>query len=469
MLNRFAAIAFLAFFALTARADDWRMYLHDLAHSSLNSAESRIDVSNVANLTQAWTRSFGNLIAAAPTVVDGTLYFGDWSGNFYAVSAADGSILWRQYLGKSADPPFPFCMPAIGVSSQATVVGTTVYVGGGDSAVYALDIGSGQIVWRVPLADPASGSYLWSSVVAAGGALYVGVASVSDCPLVQGSLARIDLANPSKPLIRYLSPIDNPGAGVWTTPAVDTATNTVFITTGTGEPNPAAGIYGSSFVSLDATTLEIKSQFSLPGYDPDVDIEWGSSPVMFDTADGKRFAAATGKDGILYALNRDDLSLAWSVRLAVECVCPECGCGSLSTPAFDGQLLYVGAGVADPEGFDNGSVYAIDPSTGQTIWMHALSDTVIAPVTVANGLVYVSTTTGAIAYNASTGDRLWDDGGYGTLYSQPVVVNGTLFTTYFEGDVVAWTLPGPATLDRYMYSGTSMPKTPKVRSSWRPK
>ena len=34
-----------------------------------------------------------------------------------------------------------------------------------------------------------------------------------------------------------------------------------------------------------------------------------------------------------------------------------------------------------------------------------------------------------------------NDGGYGTLYSQPVVVNGTLYTTYFNGDVIAWKLP----------------------------
>ncbi len=470
MLLSLRPLALCLVFALTAGAEDWRMYLHDLAHSSFNDAESLIDPGNAGTLSQAWKLSLGKPLAAAPTVVNGNLYLGDWEGNFYAVNAADGTILWQQYVGKSADPQFPWCMPAIGVSSQATVVGSTVYVGGGDSAVYALDIGSGNIIWRVPLSDPSSGSYIWSSIVPSGGSLYVGVASLGDCPLVQGALVRIDLASPNQPVFRYLSPIDNLGGGVWSTPAIDTATNTVFITTGTGEPNADAGSFGSTFMSLDATTLETKSYFYLPTYDPNLDIEWGSSPTLFETADGQRFAAATGKDGILYVLNRDDLSLAWTLRLAVECVCPECGCGSLSTPAFDGKLLYAGAGVADPEGFDHGSVYAIDPLTGQTVWMHGLSGTVIAPVTVANGVLFVSTTTGALAYNAQTGDLLWDDGGYGTLYSQPVVVNGTLYTTYFEGDVIAWTLPPASGMPTaYMYSGTSMPRTPNVRSSWAPK
>lgn len=416
------------------------MYLHDLAHSSLNSAESHINSSNVGSLTQAWKLSLGKLLAAAPTVVNGALYFGDWAGNFYAVNAADGSILWQRYVGKSADPLYPWCMPATGVSSQATVVGETVYVGGGDSAVYALEAASGNLVWRVPLAEPSSGSYLWSSILPSSGSLFVGIASLGDCPLVQGALARIDLASPNKPVFRYLSTDDDPGGGVWSTPALDTASNTVFITTGTGEPNAGSGSFGSTFLSLDATTLQIKSYFALPNYDPELDIEWGSSPTLFETADGHRFAAATGKDGILYVLNRDDLSLAWTVRLGIKCVCPECGCGSLSTPAFDGTFLYVGAGASDPEGFDNGSVYAINPATRQTVWMHSLSGTVIAPVTVANGVLFVSTTTGALAYNAETGDQLWEDGGHGTLYSQPVVVNGMLYTTYFSGDVIAWKL-----------------------------
>src|SRR5205085_5063945 len=165
----------------------------------------------------------------------------------------DGAMLWRQHVGKSADPPFPWCMPATGVSSQATVLGNTVYVGGGDSAVYALDIGSGNVIWRVPLADPSSGSYIWSSIAPSGGSLYVGIASLGDCPLVQGALARIDLASPSHPVFRYLSPEDSPAGGVWSTPAIDIATNTVFITTGTGEPNAAAGSFGSPFMALDAT------------------------------------------------------------------------------------------------------------------------------------------------------------------------------------------------------------------------
>lgn len=440
---QFALFLLSAALAVPASADDWSMYLHDLAHSSSNGGESTINLNNAGQLAQSWKLSLGKPLAAAPTVVNGVLYFGDWSGYFYAVNAADGTIRWQQYVGKSAEPDSPFCMPATGVSSQATVLGSTVYVGGGDSAVYALDSTSGNVNWRVPLADPASGAYLWSSIVPSGNSLYIGIASLGDCPLAQGALVRLDLNHPNRPVIRYLSTADDPGAGIWSTPAIDELTNTVFVTTGTGTQDVGSGAWGSTFLSLDATTLDIKGYFLLPTYSPDIDIEWGSSPTLLQAADGTPLVAATGKDGILYALNRADMSLAWTARLAVGCVDPEQGCGSISTPAFDGQLLYVGAGDSDPDGFDNGSVYAIDPSTGQTVWMNPLAAPVLAPVTIANGVLYVTTTGGAAAYSAYTGDLLWSDGGQGALFSQPVVVNGTLYTTYLQGDVIAWTLLSP--------------------------
>src|SRR5712692_9991741 len=381
-MRLFGSIAVVLAMAATAAADDWSMYLHNPAHTSFNPNESRVDKTGVGSLKPAWTYSkAGSLLASGVTVKDGVLYFGDWKGYFHAVRAADGNELWSQYAGKAAAPEDPSCSPALGVTSQATLVGDVVYVGGGDSAVYALDKNSGQQLWKTQLADPQSGSYLWSSIMVSKNVLYLGIASLGDCPLVRGAVVRIDLDQPDQPLIRYLAPEGQTGGGVWSTPAIDAETNTVYITTGTGAQDPDQGIWGGTFMALDATTLETKAYYFLPTNSLDEDIEWGSSPTLFETPDGQKLVAATGKDGNLYALSRDDLSLVWKARLAISCICPECGCGSLSTPAFDGNLLYAGAGVDDPEGFAHGSLYAIVPATGDVIWKRALDGTVIAPVT----------------------------------------------------------------------------------------
>src|SRR5262249_39222205 len=140
-------------------------------------------------------------IASAVTVDQGVAYFGDWKGFFHAVRSADGTELWSQYVGLSAQGDPEECSPALGVTSQSTVSGGVVYVGGGDSAVYALDKNSGRQLWRTPLADPQSGSYLWSSIMVSQNALYIGVASLADCPLVRGGLVRISLDAPDQPLI----------------------------------------------------------------------------------------------------------------------------------------------------------------------------------------------------------------------------------------------------------------------------
>lgn len=420
-----------------AIAGDWKMYLYDPAHSSFNAAQTKLDQDSIRKIQDVWLFTSGALLATAVTVSDGVLYFGDWGGNFHAIRASDGAELWSQFVGISAPPATLGCQPAIGVTSQAVVVDDRVYVGGGDAALYALDKTSGSQIYRVELADTNTGAYLWSSIIYSGNALYLGVASLGDCPLVRGEMVRVDLNDPKNPKVRFLAPPDEVGGGIWSTPAVDEEAKTVYVTTGTGEQDAERGLFGGTLLSLNATTLEPKAHYFLPSNSVEEDIEWGSSPTLFQTSDGTKLVGATGKDGVLYACSRDELSLVWTRKLSVSCICPECGCGSLSTPAFDGTTLYVGAGVRDPDGTPVGSVYALNPDTGEVLWVQDLNGTVIAPVTVANGLVYVSSTMGLLVFNAQTGEPVWDDGNYGLLYSQTVVQDGSIYNTYLNGDVVA--------------------------------
>src|SRR5689334_17050899 len=86
--------------ALTA--GDWKMYLRDPAHSSFNATETQLDQNSIQSIQNAWLFAAGGMLATAPTVSDGVLYFGDWAGNFHAVRAADGTELWSQFVGISA-------------------------------------------------------------------------------------------------------------------------------------------------------------------------------------------------------------------------------------------------------------------------------------------------------------------------------------------------------------------------------
>ncbi len=415
------------------------MYLADLMHSSFRPNETQIAPGNVGQLQPLWRTSVAATVASGATVAGGNLYFGDWSGNFHSLNALTGASQWTQFLGKAPDPPDPTCEPrGIGVSSQPIVNGNTVYAAGGDSAVYAMDVATGAILWRTPLADPASGAYLWSSMTLYQNALYIGIASLTDCPLVQGGLARIPLDNPANPQIVSFVPDGALGAGVWSTPVFDVQNNLVYVTTGNAASQDAQqGVWGSALLGLDASTLAIQSYFFLPLTADDVDGDWGSSPTVFQSG-GQPLVAANGKTGVMYVLHRPDLALVWSAKLARDCDSPTQGCGSISTPAFDGSVLVTGSGQPDGDG-PLGTVSSFDPIGQTRLWLYPAAGAVLAPVTLTPGLVFVSTLSGLVALGSGSGTQLWSDGGgHGGLYSQPVVANGILYATYFGGDVVAW-------------------------------
>jgi polyvinyl alcohol dehydrogenase (cytochrome) len=426
--------------ALQLVAEEWPMFGRNPEHSSYNAQESTLSKNNIRTLKPAWKSPTGGPLASSVTLSDGVLYFGGWNGYFYAMSAKDGSILWQQYVGKAAPPEQDDCQQPIGVTAQAAVADDVVYVGGGDSAVYALDRATGAQRWHISLADPVTGSYLWSSITRVDKILYIGIASLGDCPLVRGALVRIDVTDPTNPLIRYLAPEDEQGAGIWSTPAIDLASNTVYATTGTGEQDEERGMWGGTLVSLNATTLEVKQHFFLPTNSLEEDIEWGSSPTLVKLSDGTLVVVATGKDGVLYALDKD-LRLLWQTKIAVQCVCPECGCGSLSTPAFDGASIFAGAGVSDPELFEEGAVYRINPKDGRVVWRTPTAGVIIAAVTVANGLVMAGTTMGLNVFDAETGRLLWKEPDSNLIYSQPVVAGGVIYCTYMNGNVTAFSIP----------------------------
>ncbi|HEY2014383.1 MAG TPA: PQQ-binding-like beta-propeller repeat protein [Bryobacteraceae bacterium] len=444
-------VPFCAVFCLTSsQAADWPMYLANLSHTSFTPNEIQINSGSLSQLRQMWKINVGATIASGVTASNGMLFFGAWDGRFYAVNSTTGATLWSQFLGVSPDPADPSCGPGHGVSAQPVVSGDTVYAAGGDSAVYALNRNTGDILWRTQLADPQAGGYLWASMTLSNNALYVGIASLTDCPLVRGGLARIALDNPAQPQIQYFVPDGSLGASVWSTPAIDEQAGLIYVTLGNADTQDAgSGIWGSALLALDAASLAVQAYFFRPIASTDDDPDWGSSPTLFQTSDGQQYLAANGKNGVMYVLHRPDLTLVWQAKMATDCDSPELGCGSISTPAFDGHTLYSGAGQSDQSDAAPGTVYAFDPVKQVPIWTHGAAGVVLGPVTVTPGLVFVPTLNGLSILDAGSGNELWNDGGTTGMVSQAVVANGAVYATYVNGDVIAWTVPangGPAAL-----------------------
>jgi polyvinyl alcohol dehydrogenase (cytochrome) len=410
--SKFFIYLFVCLSSTSAKPSDWPKYCANLAMTGVAESGGAISPTTAPRLEPLWIAPLSGGIASSPTVVGDVVYIGDWNGNEWAINAADGTEIAHVQLGMTTAPQ---CEPAaLGITSAAAVSDGVVYVAGGDDAFYALDADTLAIRWRHSLGDNSAlgGYYGWCSPAVVGGTVLQGVSSNCDNPFVLGQLVAMD-ATSGEPIGSAImgvpdSPIPNlSGAGIWTSPAIDLDRKAAFVTTGSGIDIGDGG-HQFSIVRIDLQSFDIESTWKIDPITID-DADWGSSPTLFYDADGVAMVGAGQKDGNYYAFPRDDIQdgPVWQARLAVGGSCPQCGHGILSTAAFDGIRLYVGSGKPLVEGDWNGSVAALDPTTGEIIWRRNFANPVIAPVSYANGVVFTTTGNTAVALDAATGELLW--------------------------------------------------------------
>jgi len=99
------------------------------------------------------SRDFGQCVVA----MDGEMVLcGTGSGEFYAIGADDGSILWRRDLASA-------------VRSRPVVVGNDVYVGTTDGCIFRFDLSTGRNTWEKPF---CTSSAVYGDLVVAQGVLF---------------------------------------------------------------------------------------------------------------------------------------------------------------------------------------------------------------------------------------------------------------------------------------------------------
>jgi outer membrane protein assembly factor BamB len=428
-----------------ASATDWPMYLHDGSLSAA-STETILGSADAPNLRPAWTFKTGGMIAASATVVAGVAYVGSWDGYEYALNATTGAQIWKTYLGITTAPA---CSPpSLGVSSIPTVTGGVVYLGGGDSNWYALNASTGAVLWTVPTGDNSAtgGHYNWASPLIVGNSAYIGIASLGDCPLVQGQLLRVDLTTHLVAATANFVPTGQVGGGVWTTPSIDTSTNTVYVTTGTR--NMASQTTSEAMVALDATTLAIKSYWQIPLSAANADSDWGNSPILFSDGNGRAMVAGINKNGFLYAFDRANLAAGpvWSEQIAIGGICPTCGDASVASMAFAGGLLYAAGGNTTIGGVGYpGAIRAINPTNGAVVWARGLASPVIPALAYDNGMIFAGVGPRLEVLDASSGARI---GSYATgavIYSPPSISGGIVYIGSGDGNEYAFSPAAPIT------------------------
>jgi len=299
---------------------------------------------------------------SSPAVFSGTLVVGTSDGRVVQVDAATGRERWNTTL--VSETVFS------GITSSPKIAFDRIYVGtlnesGGPGEVVALDVRDGSVAWR-----HATGSIHYSSPALAGGILHVGVMG----------------------LLNTTSGIDfDPPHGVLALDARDGSEIWFFETEG-----PVA-----------------------------------ASPVVFGdlvVAPSKE----SHKDGVVYGIRRSDGAQAWRADVPA----------GVSSPALHGDTVFVGGGSLN----GTGRVTALNASSGVERWSVVLNGPVQASVAYADSKVYVSTNTaqGTIyALDPATGDTLWSYTPTPAQYilGSPVVADGIVFAPSDNGHVYAFGEP----------------------------
>jgi outer membrane protein assembly factor BamB len=478
-----ALIAVLVTLRLQAPASaDWTQFGFDASGTRSNPAEAEIQASNVAGMHLVWRFKLPDIADSTPAYLhslhfpDGTerdvLYLTTKSGSLVALDADSGRLLWRK-TNPTFDPnkmttSSPFADPTHNV----------VYSYGLDGKVHKYDAITGEEVreggWPVTITTMKLSEKESSALNAANGFLYVTTASFGgDAPPYQGHLVVIDLSNGTahvfnticSDLTHLLAPGEcrGNGAGIWARPGVvvEPGSGNILLTTGNGPygANKGGHDWGDTVLVLSRDGTQLLDTYTPPEpndlYMQDLDLG-SSDPALLPTIPASKtpdMAVQAGKEGVLRLLNRQDLSGQGGpghVGGELQTVDAPGHCPVLTQPAVwtdpNGGAVWVIVASNCALGGYRVTVAANGTPTLRPVW--SIGSGTTSPL-VAGNIVFAATTGNKeiLAVDPSSGRKLWSSrqaqvgGSIGyTHWESPIVVNGRLYCTDENAEVMAYGL-----------------------------
>jgi outer membrane protein assembly factor BamB len=305
-----------------------------------------------------WKFPTGDRIVSSPVIQDKTLYFGGDDGNVYAVDAETGRQIWKRATGGP-------------VSSTPAVSNGIVYVGSYDGKFYALDAHTGALKWKFA----TDGERRFEAK---------GLHGMQ--PKNQTIADAFDI---------FLS-----------SPVI--AQDTVYFGSGDG-----------NLYALDAATGDLRWKFKT-GDVVHASPAFANGVLFFGSWDSYFYAvdAKTGKEKWRFHGGEDPL-----IHNQV---------GFQSSPAVVDGVIYTGCRDAQ--------LYALDAATGKEKWRfdNALSWVITSPAVV-SGKVFFATSDSALYHvvDAATGKSVLKKEGKAYMFSSPAVVNDVVFIGVVNGTLEA--------------------------------
>jgi len=369
-------------------AADWPIYGHDLANSR-DAGAAGPSLTQVGWISQpAWTfkASTGDF-TGTPVVANGVLVAGDNGGFVYALNAVTGKVLWSKDVGQQINATAAI---DVGAPGGATVFVPVAQVG--TPRVLALRLSNGATRWNrtltvQPGADAFGSPVFWQ------GTVYIGTSGNNeDNSTARGSVVALNEGTGKVRWQTFTVPRGSDGAGVWSTPAIDTSTGRLYAGTGNNYHNPTTDTE-DAIISLDAASGALlgkfqatsNDSFSLPSNPAGPDFDFGASPNLITGAGGEQLVGEGQKSGTYWALDRATMQPVWQFSAGPG---GPLG-GILGSTAYDGQRIF---------GTDtlSGQVFGLT-AAGALAWQSADAGGLhVSPATIANGVLYTVDPSGAL-------------------------------------------------------------------------
>jgi polyvinyl alcohol dehydrogenase (cytochrome) len=432
----------------------WTVSGQNTSNTRNQPAESAISAANVANLKVKWSLTTNGDVPDTPAVFAGVAYFTDHGSTtapstLWAVNASTGKVIWSHsipsYTGITGDTS----------RSTPTIAGGLLILGdfnqaaGGGAAsgayLFAVRAATGALAWKTEL-DTSPVAVVTSSPVVYGSTAVVGVSSLEEqaadtagypCCTFRGSVVALNTATGRILWRSYMAPANGgkpggySGNAVWSsTPVINPLNSLVYVTTGnnytvpagvctqpgqTGCTATARNDYPDSIVALslltgavtwahptltaDATTTACTN----PAEECGPDFDFGAGPNLYTTtgANGQpeQLLGAGQKSGVYYALNPSTGQTVWQTKVG-----PGTELGGIEWgTATDGKRIYAAESdlygvpyTVNGQTVTGGSWAALNAATGQLEWQTA--DPQGAPdlgfMSTANGVVYAPSDAG---------------------------------------------------------------------------
>jgi outer membrane protein assembly factor BamB len=182
------------------------------------------------------------------------------------------------------------------------------------------------------------------------------------------------------------------------------------------------------------------------------DSDFGATPLLFTPPGCPQLAAAVNKSGLFVLYNASAIG-SGPVQTIQMSIATDNG-DFIGVPAYDPVTNYVYVGLPATKGIYRPGVGAFSIASNCTlnatpVWNASFGadgaaltsdDTPRSPISIANGVLYVSdyATSTAYAFNAATGAQLWSKSLSGKGIVGPIVANGRLYVSDESGNLTAW-------------------------------